>query len=249
MSKKYIELAKTLEFITSVGDIHGKYPELGFAIKERYKIRDSIILGCGDIGLGFHKFGYYIDEFTKLNKILQSTNNVLFLVRGNHDDPDYFNGELSEKIDQFSNLKLVPDYYTLETSKGNILFVGGGTSIDRTYREVGKTYWFGEQVIWDEDKINSLDKKIDIVATHSAPAFAYPQTKYGLIEWLLHDPGLDEECDIERGNLTKVYNKLIENGHQLKYWCYGHFHMSHRCNHDDTKFILNPELSFYELTF
>ena len=45
------EKAKNFVKIIAVGDVHGKTNELGFRIKERYKISDSIIILCGDIEL------------------------------------------------------------------------------------------------------------------------------------------------------------------------------------------------------
>lgn len=243
----YLTLAKTLDFVVSVGDIHGKYRELGYYIKERYKICNSIIIVAGDIGIGFYKSSYYINEFIRLNKILKATNNIIFFVRGNHDNPAYFNGNLVDVLDIFSHIKLVPDYYVLISKNANILFVGGGISIDRIYRKKNKSYWLDEQINYEYNTIKNIDKHIDIVVTHSAPSFCYPTSKYELKKWFLDDPDLDILTNLDRLNHTKLYNDLVKYKHPLKYWCYGHFHKNHQEKHNNTMFILNSELSFYEL--
>ncbi|MCK9574650.1 MAG: metallophosphoesterase [Candidatus Pacearchaeota archaeon] len=241
--------AKELQHIVVVGDNHGKWGELGYRIRERYKIRDSVICIAGDIGMGFEKTGFYLDEFKKLNRILENTNNVLFMVRGNHDDPSYFQGDKAPLVDMFSRIKLVPDYFLLETGPANILFVGGATSIDRTQRVEGSSYWSNEQCVYDPIAIANLTDKVTVVVTHTAPKFADPTTKTGIMGWFNEDWRLIDECEKERHNMTMIYDHLKKNDHEIKYWCYGHFHFSKRVQHDTTTFIVCDEQEFYELRF
>lgn len=246
-TNKPIELAKILKHIIAVGDVHGKYPELGFRIRQRYKVRDSIICCAGDIGLGFEKKGYYLSEFEKLNRICMRTNNIVFFVRGNHDDPEYFNGALAEDINIFSNIRLVADYELLETGVGNILFVGGATSIDRTCRHKNISYWENEAAVYDPEKIDAITKSVDIVITHTSPKFCEPKTKTGIMGWFQYDYKLVDDCTNERQTLTDIHDHLIKNGHTPKYWCNGHFHFSRREKIGNTTFVVCDELEFYEL--
>ena len=48
------KLELTSENIYAVGDLHGKFETLKWFIKQN-DIQDSIIICCGDIGLGFNK--------------------------------------------------------------------------------------------------------------------------------------------------------------------------------------------------
>ena len=73
------------------GDIHGEFMPLVFVLTKRYNLSDCSVIVCGDIGMGFYKFNYYIDTFKTMNKKLAKKNIQLYLIRGNHDNPDYFN--------------------------------------------------------------------------------------------------------------------------------------------------------------
>lgn len=230
------------------GDIHGKFREFVYKMTQIYKIENAIICCVGDIGMGFHKPNYYKTEFTRMSKALKKNNNMCFFVRGNHDDPEYFNGKHKDSLNIFENIKLVSDYELINTELGNILFIGGGTSIDRTKRIVNETYWENEKCIFDEEKINSFKDitNIDYVITHTAPSFCYPQTKDGIKYWILKDSKLDEDLNEERQTMDKIF-KLLEENNVIKYWAYGHFHcfLKQRCH--GVNFVVCDELNFYML--
>jgi len=232
--------AKQFEHIIGVGDIHGEFPTLNHIIKTK-QITDSVIVLCGDIGMGFHKPNHYNVEFTKLNNTAQLTKNLIVGVRGNHDDPEYFNGNF-----EFSNIKLMPDYSILETKNDKILFVGGGLSADRLMRRVGVSYWTNEMPVFDKDKLNNIDNPT-IVATHSCATFAYPLTKGNLLYFAKDDPWLLEDTKIERGVFDKIFEYYKNKNKLPKYWIYGHFHESHIKEHSGVKFKLLDINEFYEL--
>lgn len=236
-----LKKTKNYSNIVAVGDVHGKFGELGYRIRELYKITDSIIVLCGDIGMGFHKYNYYVDEFKKLNNIAKKNNNLIFGVRGNHDDPEYFNGTFG-----FSNIFLVTDYTVLETKENKILFVGGGISIDRIYRTLNKSYWENEFPVYDEEKLKSVGD-IDIIITHSAPSFVYPLTKDGIKKWLMYDTNLEKDCNNERLVFDKIYDFLKKQNKPPKYWIYGHYHMSFVEKYETTNFKVVDELEFYQI--
>jgi predicted phosphodiesterase len=235
------EKAIKLINVISVGDVHGKFGELGYKIKNKYQLSDSVICLCGDIGMGFHKPGYYTKEWEDLNKIAAKGNNIIIAVRGNHDDPEYFKGHF-----QFENIKLVADYTVIETKENRILFIGGATSVDRKHRDLDISYWSGEIPVYDEDKLKAA-KKPDIIITHTAPSFAYPTTKVGLMEWAAHDYSIVEDCAYERNVFDKIYEYLKKRKYTPHTWAYGHFHMSNKDVFENTLFKVNQELEFFNI--
>lgn len=235
------QLANALPTLVAVGDVHGKFGELGFRIKSRYHLRDCVVCLCGDIGMGFHKRGYYDVEFTKLNKIAKDANCVIIGVRGNHDDPAYFDGAFGR-----SNVLLVPDYTVIQAGNRRVLFVGGGISIDRKHRRAGVDYWEGEPPVHDEAKLLSA-MPADVVITHTSPPFVEPKTKNGLMGYARHDQALLQHCAMERGVMGSVYDRMSEAGSVPKWWVYGHFHMSYGETVGDTKFRVVDELEFFEI--
>lgn len=61
---------------------------------------------------------------------MNQANNWIVFVRGNHDNPAYFDGAMLN----FKRFVAVPDYSILQVCNHTILCVGGAISIDRIYR-------------------------------------------------------------------------------------------------------------------
>jgi len=238
--------ANQYENIVAVGDVHGKTNELAFRIKERYKIHDSIIILCGDIGFGFNKPNYHKAEFDKINRICRKQNNLVFAVRGNHDDPDYFNGK--KTCGEWSNVKLIPDYTVIETKNHRSLCVGGAVSVDRLIRiKAGREgYWKDEIPIYNKKRLEEIGN-IDFVFTHSAPHFCEPVLKTGIKEMLKEDRLLEVDTDDERQVFTKIFDYLTSNINIIKWWVYAHYHMSRTQNCNGSKFRAIDELEFFEI--
>ena len=76
-----------------IGDLHGEFSLLNYKIKS-LEIENSIIIVAGDCGFGFEKKQYYIDVYNSFKKYLIEKNVTVLFIRGNHDDPDYFNNEI-----------------------------------------------------------------------------------------------------------------------------------------------------------
>jgi hypothetical protein len=84
------------------------------------------------------------------------------------------------------------------------------------------------------DEINDkFPLSIHMVATHSCPNFIYPTRKDGIKHWIDIDPYLEYDLNIERGNLTQIYNHLVSIQTCIMTWVYGHFHM------DNTEYCKN----------
>lgn len=122
-----------------IGDIHGEFNSLKSCIK-KYELANCILFCSGDIGLGFEKPQHYKNIFPKINRLCKEQNVNIIFIRGNHDDPVYFDN----KTINYSHIKAVSDYTVVQIFNKfdefqtvpihSVLCVGGATSIDRTYR-------------------------------------------------------------------------------------------------------------------
>ena len=88
---------------------------------------------CGDFGFGFSSPQHETEELLKSNNICQEFNVKCYVLRGNHDDPSYYNTD-EPKIN-LSNIKTISDYTIIQTPEHNILCVGGAISVDRVNRQ------------------------------------------------------------------------------------------------------------------
>lgn len=211
------------------GDIHGEFRQLIYEL-DRFKIKDSLIICLGDIGLGFNKRNYYFSEFNKMQIKLKKNNNNLLMFRGNHDDPDYFNSELNSDFNnKYANIILASDYDTIKQNNITSLIVGGAISIDRTLRTLNKTYWDDEVIHFNDDDFKKIknEKDISIILTHSSPSNKWPLSKNNISYYTSMDKNLSDDDDYNRSLLSNVYDALIKNGCNITNWYYGHYHEDH----------------------
>ena len=219
-----------MKTIYIVGDIHGKWDAL-FKEIDSFDMCDCTLICVGDLGVGFK------DSHAKEIRALQFANdfftarNIQFLsIRGNHDNPAYFNGE----IETFSNLRLVPDYHVETLNDKKFLFVGGAISIDRKLRKLGFSYWSNETFKLDHSKI----QKCDVLITHSAPTWNGPIEKSGIMShYCQKDETLWDECMTER----KQHDILIKLTGPKRHYC-GHFHQFNIVDFDGCVSIILNEL-------
>lgn len=219
-----------------IGDLHGNFNYLKHMLKD---IKNSYLIQVGDFGIGFSENDNW--TLVDLNLFLRERGCVMFVIRGNHDNPSFFNGSVN-----FDCLKLLPDYSVVNFDGwGNILFIGGGISIDRVYRveeSIGsRVYWWkDEKVIFNPDKLESI-KDVDIVVTHTAPDYCYPDNRNGfppiVTGFVKYDPNLLIELTEERNLMTQIFD-LIKKNNKIKTHWYGHYHSSRREIHNGTEHIL-----------
>lgn len=228
-----------------LGDVHGNLSyiinHIGFL-----KLKDQIFIQVGDFGIGFHDKEHEKERLETLNKFLEHTSNHLYVIRGNHDNPSYFQGD-----HMYSNLKLLKDYTVLDIEDHKILFVGGAISIDRSGRIKGKSYWPDEKFIYDSKKIKKIEG-CDIVITHSCPNEFFPMGCDAPIvngwHWReLDDWGTDLKKDLikERELHSKMWLEL-RNKNNIKLWAYGHFHTYNNILLDDMRIKLMDINEFWE---
>ena len=226
-----------------IGDTHGDFGELANKLAVR-GIRDSQLVQVGDFGLGFGNKNEEELNLKTLNKTLKTGNNLLYVIRGNHDDPSYF--ATWEKI---GNIRLVPDYSVLELGGYNVLLVGGAISIDRNSRIQGKDYWKEEEFIFDPDKLDvALNEiqRVDIVVTHTAPNEFWPFDLGNLVRaYARQDVNLISDLAKER-ELHSILLKYITNKYAPPHWYYGHFHTTNNGEYSGIKYFALGEAEIRE---
>ena len=89
----------TLDFSTYknlifIGDIHHK---LNDVVKQMSNYSDTLFISTGDCNIGVKSFETDTDMFENIEYILASRNNILCIIRGNHDNPKYFQN-ISKRI-------------------------------------------------------------------------------------------------------------------------------------------------------
>lgn len=114
-SKKYATCAVC-------GDIHGEFDFLVGKML-RMELTDTLVIVAGDCGIGFDTPGYYRRTYQRIAKILKKLTCGLLLIRGNHDDPEYFQ---RERI-VFPRMRTLPDYSVIRFKDHTILCIGGAT--------------------------------------------------------------------------------------------------------------------------
>ena len=135
------------------GDIHGDYEKLVYKCCLQCQMTDTLIIVAGDCGFGFNKPGYYDAIYQKVSSRLAKANNWIVFIRGNHDNPAYFDGQQVN----YKRWKAVPDYSVIKACGHTILCIGGAISIDRGWRmyENSKRFpGYGTQRGWERITVN-----------------------------------------------------------------------------------------------
>ena len=82
-----------------------------------------------------------------------------------------------------------------------------GCTIQEAKDETRNSYWENEAPVYKEDEFKSIKDDgltVNHVITHTCP--------------------IDEVINNERVVMDQIYNKLLEDGHDIKSWTYGHYH-------------------------
>ena len=247
MDKSNIYEFNEAKHIVVAGDIHGDFTQLVFKACILKRLTDILIIVAGDCGFGFQKPGYFENMYHKCIGRLEKANNRLVFVRGNHDNPAYFDG----KQVNYERWKAVPDYSVIKACGHTILCIGGAVTLERTWRESCKyhhfhpanplqpdLYWPDEKPVYDEAKLEAISKdfSIDTVVTHTAPSFCDPKEKRSLADWTAEDPLLPADVAKERKVMDDIHAYLKDHKHPLKQWFYGHFHQSWHSEIDGMKY-------------
>lgn len=217
----------TCESLYFLGDIHGNAVGT-FAQIERLDIRDALIIQVGDFGVGFQQKEWDLMWLATLSKKLADRNCYLWAIRGNHDDPAWFDGS------SVGNTKLLRDYTLIDHKGTNILCVGGAISVDRNARKQSAKKgsppkWFKKEGFVLDKAVSESVRGVDILVTHTAPLRAFPSIEtdgWGIAAKFFHiDPNLRTELIQEREQLEELF-ETIEKHNTISRHYYGHFHDS-----------------------
>lgn len=217
--------------IYALGDIHGNMKRVRDLVDD-LGLRGDTIVQVGDFGLGYHP-ARDRSNLQRLNEFLAGRDCALWAIRGNHDDPAFFDGR-----QLLSNIRLVRDYTAAEIEGLRFLFCGGATSIDRVYSmermRVAEEYGHSEPCYWPEEAFVLRPDllagvgPVDVVVTHTAPEWCHPDNKAGfgnfVTEFFSDDPGLERELRRERSDMSSLFGMIEGSGARLH--LYGHFHQS-----------------------
>jgi DNA repair exonuclease SbcCD nuclease subunit len=239
--------------IIMLGDIHGNFNYIKHQIHTK-NMSDCTIIQVGDFGIGFSHKETSEKDLIDLNDFFQTKNIQFLAIRGNHDDPSFFDGSYS-----FSNLRLLSDYTVLNLEGNNFLFIGGAISVDRTsritsnnsnikYGSKKREYWDNEKIEYRPEIVKNI-KGIDVVVTHTAPDWCEPSNKLGFGSLVLGfakvDKDLIKDLSLERNQMSNIFIDLYQNN-TIKSHYYGHFHKSHVDYYGNTKHTLLDINEFLE---
>lgn len=210
-------MIKIKDSVIVVGDIHGQFETLLYHLKRKVFI-DLTVIVAGDCGFGFEKRAYYKNVYNHIKKDLEKYDLEFIFVRGNHDDPDYFENELIN----FPRFRTVKDYTLLYNDKSKILCIGGGISVDRFDRIINKSYWIDEPFQFKPELMQECTHLI----THSC----FPPM--GISKWIVdYYAKLDKNLlvDLENERESFYTLKYYIEGKNVKWFC-GHFHIDIQFN-------------------
>ena len=197
--------------ILVMGDVHYDFASLNSFVNIK---KPKMILQVGD-------FGYW-PRFTppprnrnypKKPLVPKAGDTKIYFCEGNHDD--------IEELWKLENNEVYPNVFymkrgsimTLDDGR-NVLFMGGGLSIDRESRILGggDNGWFHEEILTQQDVMSiPLDTKIDIVISHTCPEeFEMP--------YVVHQSG--KYKDFSRTALSYVLETF-----RPSLWHFGHWHV------------------------
>lgn len=213
--------------ILLLGDCHG-LRNVANIIRYKPNLDNRTILQIGDFGLGFCPKSADEKELGKINEDCKKRNILLYVQRGNHDNESFWLSSYN-----FSNLFLVPDYTEAIFPNGKTaLLVGGGISIDRPVREVGRDYWPTEKT-----KYKKVNKKFDVLFSHDCPDYfnhntesllTSPYAAFLKMDRALYKDALDQRLVmnqiVEDINCKEIYsghyhNSLQESVNSINYRC------------------------------
>lgn len=204
---------------------------------------NTVIIVSGNCGIGTKSMDYYENKFRHFNEDLKKNNCHVLFVRGNMDDPSFFEGDKFN----FSNIKCLKDYTVVRFKNFDCLCVGGAFSLDRNWKikqdkRLGKqTYWENEKVRYDEKAIDEIvnNFKISLVVTCTSPSFTYPSLNtFVNSKWVKEDKDTLQYIVEERQLMDKIYFKLFnKNGTKPYFWFYGKYGEGYNAVSNDISFI------------
>lgn len=216
-----------------LGDVHGNLRGLSHFITDTDEHNDCSIVVLGDCGL-------MSDEWTNgwpsINEKAKAKNIKIYILRGNHDNPDFFKHDNS-----LENIIVLEDfdevyYYQNEHCFTGLIY-GGSLSVDRSWRwnfqkETGKVIWFKDEVLKEiPELVFENADRYDFILGHGGltpPSIEADPTF--IMSFIPNDPELLNDIKKEQDQYKHLLAELKPN-----YFFYGHFHISEQFRYNDIK--------------
>lgn len=207
------------------GDIHGElFGLVRNALNRGISCADILVVG--DFGAGFGRPNSMNVAYGKVLPTLEKNDICIYSIRGNHDDPAFFDG-----LHDYGRLHFLPDHRSIELCSKKIYPVGGAVSSDidlvdpltrksrRMQNDALIRYGSSRRIWWPNEAPKQiaefLPETADIVVSHEAP--------------LSFEPSLVRESHVRED----TWNRIVESRKYLEYllqtakpslWFYGHYH-------------------------
>lgn len=200
------------------GDIHGDLKELSWTLTEKLGLQDISCIVLGDFGTGFGGPNSTNVLYDSVKGKLEKNNIRLYAIRGNHDDPSYFDGQHN-----YPRLVFLKDHTLVNIDGWDIYPIGGAqsTDMDERLKENAKNESRGNnrRVWWPDERpnmdIHKFPGRAEVIISHTAP--------------ISFDPVVTRQSEMS----STIYNNIVEERTYLSeplteiradYWFYGHFH-------------------------
>ncbi|PBC73856.1 metallophosphoesterase family protein [Fibrobacter intestinalis] len=220
------------------GDIHGELSNLVWKASHQLKIRNADILVVGDFGAGFGRPKSMDVAYAKICTTLVENDICLYTIRGNHDDPSFFDGS-----HDYERLHFLPDHRIVELCGKKIYPIGGAVSTDidlvdpltrksrRMQNDALVKFGSSKRIWWPDEApskaLENIPKTTDIIVSHEAP--------------LSFEPSLTREAHVRDDTWQKVVESRRYLDDVLKAvlpprWFYGHYHCHFEGNFQGTHY-------------
>lgn len=200
-----------------IGDVHGKFGRYGKIISE---CENSIQVG--DMGVGFLNNQGEPRANPPYDKMVAGGHRF---IRGNHDNPSVCR----------NHTQWIPDGRV----ENDVMFIGGGLSIDRAYRTEGVSWWANEELSWE-----AFVWYIEEYADHQPQVMVTHECPESVAEHLCQYLGWRKFDDPSR--TRQAFQTMLEL-HRPKLWVFGHWHHSFDQVIEGTRFVCLDELETLEV--
>lgn len=225
-----MEESKGERLLLFSGDIHGELKKIVWKISIQLGLSNVSLVIAGDFGAGFGSPKALDVLYDSVKDRLEKYNITVYAIRGNHDDPSYFDGK-----HDYPRLKLLEDHKVYEIEGKRIYTIGGAHSIDQDWRikanldeekyGSSKRYWWpGESIVEEYD---NLPEKVDIIISHESPLSFKPV----IVREVDNDADLWDNILKSRKYLDHVLKEV-----RTDWWIHGHYHTSTSGNYGDVRY-------------
>ena len=232
--------AKIFDHLLFIGDTHGNNMGIApFELRSQTRIereKKKVIVHVGDYGVGYcSSLMQEMEKLDAVNTRLMEHNVTMYVIRGNHDDPQWF---LFQQRNMLSNLIFVEDHSLLilqladRDKQVKVYCNGGSVSINRSTSTQGVDYWNNENFNCPSDaELLEIPTDLDAIVTHNRPLGCHP-TVYNevVMKFCLLDKNLELDLRTEQKAMKKLFDSIRERNNTRNniVHYFGHYHWNHR---------------------